>query len=118
MLRLPPRRRNLNVGGSVHGAAIMALAETVHGVAVLWQFSPVRHVMVTKTAHIEFLARVHTQLRTSFGLTSEAHKRIDTALATRGLCEIELESNVVDVDGRRVARLVATYQIRRLGARS
>jgi len=47
VVRLPFRRRNLNVDGTVHGGVIAALAETVHGIAVLWQFSPAEHFMVS-----------------------------------------------------------------------
>jgi hypothetical protein len=46
VLSLAERRRNRNAGGTIHGAVLTALAETIHGVAVLWQFSPDRHTMV------------------------------------------------------------------------
>lgn len=116
VLSLPRRRRNLNVGGTVHGAAIMALAETVHGVAVLWQFPPAQHRMVTKTTRLEFVAPARSGLRTTFSLSPEARGRIDADLAASGRCEIELESSVTDGGGKEVARLVARYQIRRVGA--
>jgi acyl-coenzyme A thioesterase PaaI-like protein len=46
ILKLPYKRKNTNVGGTVHGSAIMCLAETIHGVAVLWSFDPKQHRMV------------------------------------------------------------------------
>lgn len=118
VLSLPRRRRNLNVGGTVHGAAIMALAETVHGVAVLWQFPPARHRMVTRTTRLEFVAPARTRLSTTFCLDPETRGRIEADLAARGRCDVELGSTVVDDRGQDVARLVASYQIRRLDAPS
>lgn len=116
VLSLPRRRRNLNVGGTVHGAAIMALAETVHGVAVLWQFPPARHRMVTKTTRLEFLAPARASLRTTFSLSQAVREHIEAELSAGGRCDVEFESTVTDGDGKEIARLSASYQIRRLAA--
>ena len=54
VLRLPPRRRNQNGDGTVHGGVLLAFAETVHGVAVLWPWWPARYSMVTRCARLAF----------------------------------------------------------------
>lgn len=112
-LRLPTRRGNLNVGGTVHGAAIIALAESVHGVAVLWQFSPSDHVMVTRELRVEFLAPGRGTLFVEFALDEELRRSIAAELARSGRCEVRLASEVADVGGNTVARLVGSYVIRR-----
>ncbi len=114
-LRLPARRRNLNVGGTVHGAAITALAESVHGVAVLWQFSPSDHVMVTRQLRVEFLAPGRGTLFAEFALDRELRRSIAAELARSGRCDVRLASEVVDGRGNTVARLVGSYVIRRRG---
>jgi acyl-coenzyme A thioesterase PaaI-like protein len=113
VLRLLPRRRNLNPEGTVHGAAMLALAETVHGVAVLWQFSPAEHRMVSTTSRMEFLAAARGELTTRFSLTPELERKISEELEATGFCETELQSSVLDHAGTEVARLTATYRIRR-----
>jgi uncharacterized protein (TIGR00369 family) len=113
MLTLQHRKRNQNLDGTVHGGVIMALAETVHGVAVMWQFPPHRYSMVTKQAWIEFLAPGQGQLQTRFHLDAEVRTRLRTELAERGRCEVTLESRVTGAGGADVARLKATYVVRR-----
>lgn len=113
VLRLLPRRRNLNPEGTVHGAVMFALAETVHGVAVLWQFSPAEHRMVSTVSRMEFLAPARGELTTRFSLTPELQSRIAEELAKNGVWEMELQSTVFDPAGAEVARLTATYRIRR-----
>ncbi len=112
-LRLPPRRGNLNVGGTVHGAAITALAETVHGMAVLWQFSPSDHVMVTRKLRVEFLAPGRGTLFVEFALDETLRRSIAAELARSGSCDVRLTSEVTDGGGNVVARLVGSYVIRR-----
>ena len=112
VLRLPARRANLNPAGTVHGAAIAALAETVHGVAVLWQFSPANHVMVTRALRMEFLAPGKGTLFVEFALNESVRSFIATELARRGRCELQLESEVTDAGGKTVARLAASYVVR------
>jgi uncharacterized protein (TIGR00369 family) len=113
VVRLPARRRNLNVGGTVHGAAIFALAETVHGIAVFWQFAPAGHRMATRQARLEFLAPARGTLTCSFGLEEPARRRIAGELERCGACDVEFSSEVRDGQGKKVARLVASYAIRR-----
>lgn len=113
VLHLPLRRRNLNVAGTVHGAALFALAETVHGVAVLWQFPPPMHRMFTKAAHIEFLARARGDLYVSFELPEATRCEIETAIEACGRAEITLQAGVDSSDGQVVATLCATYVVLR-----
>lgn len=116
MLRLPYRRGNQNVGGTVHGAAIMALAETAHGVAVLWQFPPDRHAMFAKESRLEFLSPGRGELSVRFALEPGVRARIAAELDSGGRCLVELASVVTDCQGTEVARLDATYHIRRRAA--
>lgn len=111
VLHLPLRHRNLNLAGTVHGAALFALAETVHGVAVLWQFPPSRYRMFTKTAHIEFLAKARGDLYVTFGLPEPTRREIEAALQTRGRAEVTLQASVDSSDGHAVAMLCATYVV-------
>jgi uncharacterized protein (TIGR00369 family) len=115
VVRLPPRRRNLNVGGTVHGGVITALAETVHGIAVLWQFSPAEHLMVSRELRMEFVAPGRGTLTAQFALDESVRRQIAAALAEKGSCEVQLKSEVRDAGGRTVARLTGTYLIRRRG---
>lgn len=115
VLRLPPRRRNLNAVGTVHGGAITALAESVHGVAVLWQFSPASHHMVSRELRIQFVAPGRGTLTTEFSLTEEVRQRIEADLTRSGSSEVELSCEVKGPQGATVARLTGSYVIRRHG---
>ncbi len=112
VLRLLARRRNQNHDGSVHGGVILAFAETAHGIAVLWQFSPARFSMVTKSAKLTFLNPGRGELMVQFGLDRETRERLLRDLTNDGRSEIELASRVVDGDGNEVADLLAMYVIR------
>jgi uncharacterized protein (TIGR00369 family) len=118
VVRLPPRRRNLNVGGTVHGGVIAALAETVHGIAVLWQFPPAEHLMVSRELRVEYLAPGRGTLTTTFGLEQGVRRRIAEELARTGSCDLRLDSEVVDAGGKTVARLAGSYVVRRRGSRA
>lgn len=109
VLRLPPRRRNQNDGGTVHGGVITAFAETVHGVAVLWQFQPARHRMVTRSLRVEFLAPARGTLWVEYRLEEAARRGIEEELARAERCEFELACEVKDGGGTSVARLKAAY---------
>lgn len=112
-VRLPPRRRNTNVGGTVHGGVLLVLAESVHGIAVLWQLPPATHTMVTKESRIEFLAPGRGQLTVRFHLERDLCTRVSADLDQRGRCELALDSTVTDESGRDIARLRGAYVIRR-----
>ena len=115
VLRLPARRGNQNASGTIHGGAIMALAETVHGVAVLWQFAPARHVMFAKESQVQFLTPGRGDLFVRFGLDETMRSRIAAELEATSRCVIELASVVTDRQGAEVARLAASYHLRRKG---
>src|SRR5512140_661198 len=115
VIRLPWRRRNRNTSSTVHGGAIFALAETVHGIAVFWQFAPALHSMVSRQARLDFLAPARGTLTCRFGLEESVIRRIANDLERQGACDVELSSEVRDAQGRVVARLVAVYAIRRRG---
>ncbi len=112
-LRLPPRRRNQNDAGTVHGGVITAFAETVHGVAVLWQFPPARHHMVTRQLRVEFCAPGRGTLRVEYRLDPSTLRVIEGDLARGGRSEFTLLSEVRDENGRVVARLEASYLLKR-----
>ena len=114
-VHLKDRHRNRNVAGTVHGGAILALAETIHGVAVLWTFAPDKHRMFTKTAHIEYLAPGRGELSVEYCLSRNLRDRIERELAERARSEVTMESVVVDSRRKEIARLVATYVVLRPG---
>jgi uncharacterized protein (TIGR00369 family) len=113
VVRLPFRRRNLNVDGTVHGGVIAALAETVHGIAVLWQFSPAEHFMVSRELRVEFVAPGRGALTVEFALEASVRRQIEVALAESGSCDVQFTSEVNDAEGKTVARLAGSYVIRR-----
>lgn len=113
-LAMPSRRRNTNVAGTVHGAAIMALAEAVHGVAVLWHFSPAGHRMYTKEIRMRYLKPARGALRVTFRLDPAVRNDIHAALERDGACDLVLSSVVADRGGTPVARCNATYTVLRV----
>lgn len=115
VLRLPSRRRNQNFAGTIHGGVTTAFAETVHGVAVLWQFPPARHHMVTRSLRMEFLAPARGTLWVAHRLEAAVRRGIEEELARSGRSEFELECEVKDGGGITVARLRAVYVLRRRG---
>src|SRR5512143_1289363 len=74
-VRLLPRRRNRNVEGTVHRGVITALAESVHGIAVLWQFSPAEHAMVSRELRLEFVWPARGTLTAEFRLEEAVRAR-------------------------------------------
>jgi len=113
VVRLKNMRNNRNAAGTVHGAALFALAETVHGTAVMWQFSPILHRMFTKTAHLEFLTPGRGELVVDYSLSRDLLLRIGSELTEQGRSEISAESCVRDMAGEIVAKLSATYVVLR-----
>lgn len=114
VLRLRPRRGNLNVAGTVHGGAILGFAETVHGAVVLLQFPPAQHRMVTRSATIRYVAPARGELRASFAMPAETRSQIECELSSTGRSEPTLQSSVFDQSGTLVAELLASYVIRRI----
>ena len=112
VLRLPPRRRNMNVGGTIHGGVITAFAETVHGVAVLWHFHPADHQMVTRSLQVDFLAPGRGALVVDFSLPDSDRRQISMDLANLGKCDISLMAEVHDTHGNTIARLTGIYTLR------
>jgi len=108
------KRKITNYGGTIHGGAIMALAETVHGGAVLNKIGAFDNLMVTKNCDLKFLKRGRGNLRVSFKLNAESEAYIKSHLEKNGKCEIELVSAVTDSQGDTVAELTALYYIKRL----
>ena len=113
ILRLPYRRKNFNVGGTVHGSAIMALAETVHGVAVLTRFKPDNHFMFTKEINLKYLKKATSELFVRFNLGQQILSKIENELNAHGIFELELESTVTDTSEASIAQLKAVYHIKR-----
>jgi uncharacterized protein (TIGR00369 family) len=113
VLRLKQRAANQNGSGTVHGGVLLALAETAHGVAVLWRFMPGRHTMFTKSARIEYRNPGRGELSVDYRVPEGLHGRIERDLATTSRSKVELESMVVDAQGVIVAELYATYIVLR-----
>lgn len=114
VLSMKRKRKNLNYGGTVHGAAIMALAETVHGMSVLNRIGAFENLMVSKNVDLTFKKKAMGDLQVRFQLGKEREDFIVQELNEKGVCEVELESSVTDQSGDAVAMLAATYHIRQL----
>lgn len=112
VLGMKRKRKNLNYGGTVHGAAIMALAETVHGLSVLNRIGAFENIMVSKHVDLTFLKKATGDLEVRFELGEARGNMIQQELHKKGFCEIDLNSTVTDKNGDSVARLAATYHIR------
>ncbi len=110
-LKLPFRRKNLNVAGTVHGSAIMALAETVHGVAVFWTFPPKKFTMFTKSTELKFVRPGRGDLFVKFHLEKKILSNLELNFSTNNKTEIEMESNVEDTNGKVVAILKNIYHL-------
>ncbi|MFC1857229.1 PaaI family thioesterase [Thermodesulfobacteriota bacterium] len=108
------KRKITNYGGTIHGGAIMALAETVHGGAVLNKVGAFENLMVTKKCNLKFLKKARGNLKVCFKLSAESETYIKSHLEKNGKCEIELVSAVTDSQGDTVAELTALYYIKRL----
>ena len=92
----------------------MALAETIHGGAVLNKIGAFENLMVTKNCELKFLKRGKGNLKVRFILSNESEAYIKRHLENEGKCEIELVSTVTDSQGDTVAVLTALYYIKRL----
>ena len=108
---MPYKRKNTNVGGTVHGSAIMCLAETIHGVAVLWSFDPKQHRMVTRTTEMKFINSGRNDLFVKFTLKDTTISNIKEALAARGYMDLVLASHVTDKSGKLIATLENCYYL-------
>ena len=115
VMAMKGKRKITNYGGTIHGGAIMALAETVHGGAVLNKIGAFENSMVTKNCTIQFLKKARGNLEVRFKLDSESEAYVKGNLEKHGECEIELVSAVTDSQGDTVAELTALYFIKRLG---
>lgn len=114
VMMMKGRRKISNYSGTIHGGAIMALAETAHGGAVLNRIGAFDNLMVTKNCNIRFLKKAKGDLEVRFELNSEREAYIRSNLRKNGKCEIELASAVTDAQGDTVARLTALYFIKRI----
>lgn len=114
VMTMKSRRKISNYGGTTHGGAILALAETVHGGAVLNKIGAFNYSMVTKSCHLTFLKKARGNLKVRFTLSPEDEAHIKRHLKDNGRCEIELVSLVTDDQGDPMAELTALYHIKRL----
>jgi acyl-coenzyme A thioesterase PaaI-like protein len=96
----------------------MALAETVHGGAVLNKIGAFENLMVTENCNLKFLKKAKGDLKVQFQLSAENEAAIKSHLNKNGKCEIELVSAVTDDKGYTVAELTALYHITRLRKKS
>ena len=69
--------------------------------------------MVTRELRVEFLAPGRGSLFVEFALDEASRRSISAELARTGSCDIRLSSEVADLGGNTVARLVGSYVIRR-----
>ncbi len=118
IMTMKGKRRITNYGGTIHGGAIMALAETVHGGAVLNKIGAFDNLMVTKSCNLKFLKKAKGDLKVRFKLSNDQEAYIKSHLTESGKCEIEMISAVTDDQGDVVAELKALYHIKRLHKKS
>jgi len=114
VMTMKGRKKITNYGGTIHGGAIMALAETVHGGAVLNKIGAFDNLMVTKNCNLRFLRKATGELKVCFRLSDDQEAYIKSHIAESGKCEIEMTSTVTDVQGDTVAELRSVYHIKRL----
>ncbi len=112
-LKLPYRRRNTNVEGTVHGGVITAFAETVLGVSVYWQFPPSSISMVTREIAVAFLAPAKGDLFIDYRLEAPDREKILADLAALGRCEIQFTCRVIDREKQAIAQLRASFAIKK-----
>ena len=114
VMTMKGRRKITNYGGTIHGGAIFALAETVHGGAVLNKIGAFENLIVSKNCNLKFLKKAKGNLKVSFMLSPEKEAYIKSHLENDGKCEIELVSEVKDSQDDIVAELTALYHIKRI----
>ena len=113
VMRLKKCRKNTNYGGTVHGAAMMALAETIHGMAVLDRFGAFDHLIVSKEVMLKFTKKAKGELEVAYNLPEETEALIERKLKDEVSCEVDLMANITDKENDTVAKMTATYHIRR-----
>ncbi len=118
IMTMKGKRKITNYGGTIHGGAIMALAETVHGGAVLNKIGAFENLIVTKNCNLKFLKKAKGDLKVCFKLSDDQEEYIKSHLTKTGKCEIELISMVTDVQGDTVAELKALYHIKNLSKKT
>jgi uncharacterized protein (TIGR00369 family) len=122
-LHLPLHRRNYNAANTVHGGVILALAESVHGLAISvglqQQHQGIR--IFTKVAQLRYLKKGTSDLFATCTLAPETIAGVAAKLHAKGVTEVALTSTVTDTSGASIAELAATYHVscrRRTTARS
>ena len=114
VMRLKKCRKNTNYGGTVHGAAMMALGETIHGMAVLDRFGTFDHLIVSKDVKLKFTKKAKGELQVAYNLPDEIEALIARKLEDNHKCEVDLMATITDKDSATVAEMTATYHIRRV----
>jgi uncharacterized protein DUF4442 len=107
-------RKNTNYGGTVHGAAMMALGETIHGMGVLQQIGTFDHMMVSKNTNMAFLKKGKGELQVAFELDSSTEDFIKEELSKNDKCIVNLTAEIKDTEGDVISILSADYHIRKL----
>ncbi len=113
VMRLKKCRKNTNYGGTVHGAAMMALGETIHGMAVLDRFGTFDHLIVSKDVKLKFVKKAKGVLEVAYELPDETEALIERKLNDNAKCEVDLIANITDKTGDTMTKMTATYHIRR-----
>ena len=107
-------RKNTNYGGTVHGGAMMALAETIHGMAVLQQIGTFDHLMVSENVNLQFVKKARGELEVAYELSDDTETYIKSELAGNGKCRVRLTNHLTDHAGDVVAEFSADYHIKKL----
>lgn len=113
-LRLPFSRGNCNAAGTVHGGAILALAESVHGFALAFGLREQPGVRIfTKEAQLRFIKKATSDLLVSCTIGGETRARVAAQLEANAATELRLTSLVTDRSSSPIAELAASYHLSR-----
>ena len=107
-----PTDGNGNHFGVIYAGVTFTLAEVLGGALHFATFDVATHYPLVKALRIEFLAPGKTALSASAQLSDDEVARIKAAATPDAKVEFVLEAEVVDTDGKVVARTQGDYQLR------
>jgi uncharacterized protein (TIGR00369 family) len=113
-LRLPFAPQVENHLGIVYAGAIFALAEIAGGVAMLSAFDAGAYTVLIRRFEIDYVRPSRRDLFCDLRLPDERIAEARAAVAERGNADLSLPIEVTDLKGRVIARVQASYYLRRL----
>jgi len=107
-----PPDGNGNHFGVIYAGVTFTLAEVLGGALHFATFDASTHYPLVKALRIEFLAPGRTALSATAQLGEDEIARIKAAATPDAKVDFVLEAEVVDTDGKVVARTQGDYQLR------